>query len=113
MTEHVIDFNTDGGVESLYSNDVDIGHLGKQTMTRASHVLFNEGTQLWDVEPVGYNKADLPMQYSGFATYKDAVDFEIAIFNEARKTDMLDKLCTSDGILLATKVLMKIQFSKL
>lgn len=104
MVEQVIDFHTDGSVESLYSNEADLSHLGKQSMNRASHVLFNESTQLWVVEPVGYDPLELPMLYRRFATYKEAVDFEVALLNQARKIELLHKLATPDGIALADMV---------
>lgn len=101
MNEHVIDINLDGSVESLYSNEIDLGVLGDQEMERASHVVFNKKTQKWDVEPVGYDPLELPFTYRGFDTYKEAVDFEVFVFNVARKLSMLKELHEKKMVVVA------------
>lgn len=92
MSEHVITIGETGDIESLYNDKVRLDDVGKATIERASHIVFNEALQLWDVVPVGYLVDTLPIQYTRFVSYGDAIKFEVAMLNEARKLGILGSL---------------------
>jgi len=109
MHNHVIDFNADGSVEALYHDKVSLQHLGKVSMERASHVVFDELTQLWNVVPcMVKNYEALPDVYRGWPTYAEAVQFEVALFNKAREHEILsrDGLLSVEGISIANAVVL-------
>lgn len=49
-TNHVICIRPDGAIEALYSEHVALQDLGEMTVTRASHVEFDEAEQVWYVQ---------------------------------------------------------------
>jgi len=100
MHNHIIDFNIDGSVESLYHDEFSLKHLGKVSIERASHVVFDEPSQLWDVIPTLIKRYDpLPEVYSGWSTYAKAVKFEVSIFNALREHSILSAkgICSERG----------------
>ncbi len=105
MHNHVIDFNADGSVEALYHDKVSLQHLGNVSMERASHVVFDELTQLWNVVPcMVKNYEYLPDVYRGWLSYATAVRFEVLVFNKARELGLLydGGLTSSEGLDIAT-----------
>ncbi len=76
----VVNFSATGMVTAMHRDAFDLGFLGKQSVSRASEIKFNEDTQLWDVYlPVDYHR----MQWHaidaacGFAGYNEARQFEV------------------------------------
>jgi hypothetical protein len=85
MDELVIDIGHSGKVEAMYSDDLNLGFLGAQTVTRASEILFDVGSQRWNIVPTGYDGVSpLPRYAMGFASYEQARAFEVRWFNACR-----------------------------
>ena len=102
--QHVIDINNVGGVEALYSDKVNLTQLGPAIMERASHILFNELTQLWDVIPVLIKNYDaLPKEYKNWTSYEKAIEFEVLVLNKARGLGLLsaEGLSSNKGFVIA------------
>lgn len=79
--EIVLDITTGGQAEGLHFDQFDLGFLGKQTITRASEILFHHAEQLWGVWIPGESKASA----TGFSSYETAREFEVAWLQECRK----------------------------
>jgi hypothetical protein len=91
MSEMVINFNTDGSVYGLHFDEFDLGFLGKKSIKRASDLVFNEDTQLWDIHlPEAFGPVCDGV--SGFPSYKAARDFEVEWLQQC----MLEK-CAPDS----------------
>lgn len=45
----VLSVDSDGTIRGLWTEDVPLESIGRLSMQRASHVEFNETTQLWEV----------------------------------------------------------------
>lgn len=79
----VISFSAGGEVNAMHRDELSLGFLGKQEITRASEIKFNSDTQLWDVElPVGNWVKDAfgwqsILASQGFKTYNGARKFEV------------------------------------
>jgi len=104
--DHVIDISNTGDLEALYNDKVDLKSLGTMSMTRASHIKFNDLTQSWDVIPVLIkNYQALPAEYRNWSSYEQAIEFEVAVFNEARRLDLLsvEGLISNAGVVIARK----------
>lgn len=75
----VVTFNEDGEVNAMHRDIFDLGFLGRQEITRASEILFDEAQQKWAVHlpdgKGGYGRAILAAR--GFALYNEARDFEV------------------------------------
>lgn len=109
--DHVIDINTVGDIESLYNDKVGVMDMGKVSMCRASNIVFNDATKSWDIIPTCVEDLDeLPIEYFGWASYEGAIEFEVAMFNEARKTGILNHegLCGNLGHTTATAIYAKV-----
>jgi hypothetical protein len=48
-----LDFTHSGTAHCLYSEDIDLHTLGRLHIRRASHIEFNDQTQIWEVRLVG------------------------------------------------------------
>jgi hypothetical protein len=81
--EYVFDVSGEGSVSGLHFDSFDLGFLGKKEISRASEILFNVETQLWDVAVPG-QKAACPAARS-FASYEKARAFEVDWLQECRK----------------------------
>lgn len=77
----------DGSVEAMYCDNFQLGFLGKQRITRASEILFNEDTQLWDIHVVTEEGLVTHEMASGFRSYEEARCVEVRWFNSARAED--------------------------
>ena len=47
--EIVIDCKNDGTVSGMHFDEFDLGFLGKKTVRRASEIIHNPETDLWDI----------------------------------------------------------------
>ena len=79
----MIDCKNDGTVEGLHFDQFDLGFLGPKTVTRASEIVYNEATQLWDVVLPGQSKAFNAV--TGFSGYDIARRFEVEWLQGCRK----------------------------
>jgi len=80
MGSLVIDFSPEGTAQAMHRDAFPLGFLGKQTIERASEIVFDEDTQLWDIK--------LPFaRYGGaFMTHPGARDFHG--YDEARRVEV-------------------------
>ncbi len=46
---HIIRVHPNGSIDTLYTDLIDLGKLGKMDVSRASHIEFNNETQVWEV----------------------------------------------------------------
>jgi hypothetical protein len=65
----------EGVVSGLHFDTFDLGFLGKKQVQRASEIMFNDATQLWDVLLPG--QATPHADACGFASYNVARLFEV------------------------------------
>ena len=79
--EIVIDINQVGGAQGMHFDKFSLGFLGRQKITRASEILFNEDTQLWDIWIPGGHESCV----TGFSGYDEARSFEVQWLQECRK----------------------------
>lgn len=110
-TDHVIDISTVGDIESLYNDKVGVMDMGEVSMCRASNIVFNEATKSWDILPTCVENLDkLPFEYFGWSSYDEAIKFEVAMFNEARKIGILNNegLCGDLGHTTASAIYSKL-----
>lgn len=83
----VIACKPDGSVEAMYCDNFQLSFLGKQKITRASEIQFNEDTQLWDIHVVTGEGLVTHETASGFRNYEEARCVEVRWFNSARAED--------------------------
>ena len=81
MTDMVFDINPTGGITGLHFDQFDLGFLGKKEIGRASEIMFNEETQLWDIQIPGACEPSV----TGFLGYDEAREFEVLWLQECRK----------------------------
>lgn len=87
----VISFSDTGEVSAMHRDNFDLGFLGNQKIERASEIIFNETTQLWDIylmKGPGIRLPYLTNHAKGFPTYKAARDIEIAWLEKAALLDV-------------------------
>ena len=82
--EIVIDIAPGGQAQGMNFDQFDLGILGKKKITRASEIIFNETTQLWDVWLPGADKASV----TGFSGYDIARSFEVDWLQGCRKAQI-------------------------
>lgn len=80
LKEIVIDLSAGGQAQALHMDEFPLGFLGKMRMERASNLVFNESTQLWDVVLPQATTA----RASGFRSYELARDFEVEFLQTCR-----------------------------
>lgn len=102
----VIDFNADGSVEAMHTDAFPLSFLGKQTINRATEILFDENTQQWYLSYARYDEADpiCPPQYMDlrefmFSGYEAARAAEVKWLNTCRETGAKPYLSEGIGIL--------------
>lgn len=95
MRELIIDISSSGACQSLHMDDFDLEFLGNKKITRASEIVFNNDTQLWDVflPEQGFN-----ISTRGFKSYENAKDFEIAWLQQCRKLQIDPYTAEGEGI---------------
>lgn len=49
MSDHILNFRTDGTFDGLHTDRTDLESIGIMQMRRASWVEFNESSQQWEV----------------------------------------------------------------
>lgn len=107
---HVIDFNLDGSVEALHSDQFPLSFLGRQSITRATDIRFSEGRQAWDIwfpDPLASPPTNqfLPVyEATGFTTYEVARKVEVAWLNASRLAGVYPLSTRGREILLEIRV---------
>lgn len=81
MDELIIDITEKGQVQSLHMDEFDLGFLGDKKITRASNIVFNELTQMWNI----ILPKDESPSVSFFECYEEAREFEIKWLQRCRK----------------------------
>lgn len=77
MKEIVVKISVDGkDLKLLYFDDAPVLDLGSYSITRASHVRFDEADQKWYVHVINPNGTEKRLDL-GFVRRADAIDFEI------------------------------------
>lgn len=94
----VIDFDPQGGAESMHREELlDLSFLGKQSITRASDLRFNETTQKWDIWVCVENDFKTPPPAAcGFSSYSECRDVEVRWFEVCRRAGVAP--LSSEGI---------------
>lgn len=87
--EMVYDFAIDGRVEGMHTDKFSLAFLGQQSISRASDIVFNHATQLWDIHVLYLAPAPPIEACSGFESYEVAREFEVRWFNTARRLEVL------------------------
>lgn len=83
----VIDFRPDGAVEAMHRDKFNLSFLGKQTVKRASEIIFDDDTQKWDIHlAVGSDFVRIA-EARGFENYDDARKMEVRWLEFARLHD--------------------------
>lgn len=82
----VIDFMADGAVQAMHKDSFPLGFLGEMDITRASEIIFNPTTQLWDIWPRDGEASSFTQAYCGrgFKNYDDARKCEVEWFEKCR-----------------------------
>lgn len=81
----VVDFRPDGGVEAMHRDKFNLAFLGKQQISRASDIRFDETAQTWTIHlATGENEFKAIPEAQGFATYEDGRDMEVRWLEMAR-----------------------------
>ncbi len=83
----VIDFRPDGAVEAMHRDRFNLGFLGKQQVSRASEIIFDENTQKWDIHVGVGDKFLLVEGAKGFENYDDARRYEVRWLEQCRLHD--------------------------
>lgn len=84
----VIDFRPDGAVEAMHRDRFNLGFLGKQSIKRASEILFDEETQAWDIHIAVGSEFILVEDAKGFADYDEARKMEVRWLEYCRLHDL-------------------------
>lgn len=84
----VISFGAEGTATAMHKDEFPLGFLGKQSISRASEIIFNEDTQLWDIHlPIG-KEGDISWARfgvcAGFNGYDLARKIEVDWFEQSR-----------------------------
>lgn len=86
--EMVISVGADGSVSGMHFDAFNLAFLGERDVRRASELIFNEETQLWDIHLVAnvqsldgsrrtsVTEPPIP-QAQGFASYEECRDIEV------------------------------------
>jgi len=99
----VIDITLDGTAQAMHRDEFPLGFLGRQKIERASEIIFNEDTQLWDIHPaVDCGGFSHHVAARGFDCYDTARKVEVAWFEECRLVGLDPNDDRSTGLL--TKV---------
>lgn len=96
----VIDFRPDGAVEAMHRDRFSLAFLGKQTVKRASEILFDEDSQKWDIHLAQGDKFVRVEAARGFENYDDARKMEVRWLEYARLHDI--EPTSEEGIKLLT-----------
>jgi hypothetical protein len=89
MQEMVLVISGEGKVESIYSDDFNLGFLGDQKVFRQTDIVFDAEYQVWDIhylDPDG-NRVfgqEAPAALSDFLQYEEARQFEVKWLNACR-----------------------------
>jgi hypothetical protein len=103
----VVDIQPDGRVEGLHFDDFDLGFLGRKEVTRASEIVHNSETQLWDVVLPGATEPH--MAAAGFDSYNKAREFEVLWLQHCRMAEA--DPYSEDGAVIASIARTAIELS--
>lgn len=81
--EIVIDCKANGTVESMHFDEFDLKFLGRKSVKRASEIMHNPETDLWDIEIP--ESGVHPQSSRGFTGYDIARRFEVEWLQACRK----------------------------
>lgn len=87
MQELVIDFKADGKVAAIHSDVFDLGFLGAKKTNRQTDIVFDEDSQLWNLEYlIDCNPSHryVATELNGFDTYEHARMAEVDWLNNCR-----------------------------
>lgn len=84
MKELVLDIGNDGSAQAMHFDEFDLGFLGKKKISRASEIMHNEETDLWDIYLPEKNMPEC-IWVMGFDGYDEARKFEVSWLQECRK----------------------------
>jgi hypothetical protein len=96
----VIDFRVTGEVEAMHRDSFNLGFLGKQAITRASDIRYDEDTQLWDIHVADGEGFAEVAGAKGFSTYDEGRRMEVRWF-EACRLNCITPLSTEGLAMLA------------
>ena len=80
----VINFGEDGNVEAMHRDGFNLRFLGKQSITRASDIQFDEDSQTWAIHVMIDSYPQLVHEATGFYTYEEARKIEVEWFEQCR-----------------------------
>jgi len=89
MSSLVIDFKTDGKVVALHMDSFDLGFLGRKATKRQTDIIFDEDSQLWNLEYIkedGSHFCDEALR--GFSSYESARVAEVDWLNTCLLTQL-------------------------
>ncbi len=87
MDTLVLDIQPDGRTSGIHTDDFDLGFLGKKSVRRQSEIVFNEGTEGWDIMYLTYDAGGsiTAPPLLGFASYRQAIRLEVDWLNACRE----------------------------
>ncbi len=104
----VIEFTESGEVTAMHRDSFSLGFLGKQSISRASEIMFNEDTQRWDIHLASpENGTFFPTPASGFVGYNEARDVEVAWLENCRLHDV--EALSDRGISILEEIMKGVQ----
>ena len=85
LPDMVIDFSPEGSVEAMHRDQFALGFLGKQSISRASDIKFDEDSQTWAIHVI-IDSVPQPLidDATGFASYEQARRIEVEWFEKCR-----------------------------
>ena len=82
--ELVIDLSTSGRAQALHMDDFSLSFLGEMSITRASEIVFNKGTQTWSISIPNKSGVFIEVLFK-FSGYAVARGFEVSWLQACRK----------------------------
>lgn len=107
MQGMVLTISDSGKVESIYSEEFNLGFLGDQRVFRQTDIVFDVDTQKWDIHYLNAQGVRVfgdasPLMLSGFQWYEEARRFEVSWLNACRESGV--QAGTHEGLALAHKM---------
>jgi len=107
MQGMVLTISDSGKVESIYSEEFNLGFLGDQRVFRQTDIVFDADTQKWDIHYLNEQGVRVfgdiaPLMLSDFQQYEEARKFEVAWLNACREEGVVAG--SYKGLALAKKM---------
>lgn len=107
MQGMVLTISGSGKVESIYSEEFNLGFLGDQRVFRQTDIVFDVDTQKWDIHYLNAQGVRVfgdaaPLVLSGFQWYEEARKFEVDWLNACRAAGIVAG--SAEGLALAKKM---------